>query len=60
MTTSIDLADALEKRCTQAIALANLLMETDADDSVADTAWLLRDLLEEIRVTGRRCTRHCR
>jgi hypothetical protein len=49
----IDLADALEKRCTQAVALASLLMETDADDAVADTAWVLRDLVEEIRVTGR-------
>ena len=49
----IDLADVLEKRCTQAIALASLLMETDADDAVADTAWVLRDLIEEIRVTGR-------
>jgi hypothetical protein len=51
--TLIDLADALEKRCTQAIAVANLLMETDADDAVSDTAWVLRDLIEEIRSTGR-------
>ena len=33
--------------------LASLLMETDADDAVADTAWLLRDLIEEIRAIGR-------
>ena len=51
--SAVELADALEKRCTQAVALASLLMETDADDAVADTAWLLRDLIEEIRAIGR-------
>lgn len=52
-SSDIDLADALEKRCTQAIGLANLLMEADAEDAVADTAWLMRDLVEEIRGIGR-------
>jgi hypothetical protein len=51
--SAIDLADALEKRCTQAAAIAGLLMETDAEAEVADTAWVLRDLIEEIRVIGR-------
>lgn len=55
--STIDLADALDKRCTQASALASLLMETDADGAVTDTAWLLRDLVEEIRVIGRRLHR---
>lgn len=52
-TSAIELADDYEKRCTQAIALANLLMETDADAAVVDTAWVLRDLVENIRVIGR-------
>jgi hypothetical protein len=51
--SAIDLADDHEKHCTQAIALASLLMETDADDAASDTAWVLRDLVEAIRVIGR-------
>jgi hypothetical protein len=49
----IDLADRFEEGCAQAIAIAALLMEADADVAVQDAAGAVRDLVERIRNIGR-------
>jgi hypothetical protein len=49
----IDLADRFEEGCAQAIAIAALLMEADADVTVQDAAGAVRDLVERIRNIGR-------
>jgi hypothetical protein len=49
----IDLADRFEEGCAQAIAIASLLMEADADVAVQDAAGAVRDLVERIRNIGR-------
>jgi hypothetical protein len=49
----IDLADRFEEGCAQAIAIASLLMETDADVAVQEGAGVIRDLVERIRNIGR-------
>jgi hypothetical protein len=49
----IDLADRFEEGCAQAIAIASLLMEADADVAVQEGAGVVRDLVERIRNIGR-------
>jgi hypothetical protein len=49
----IDLADRFEEASAQAIAIASLLMEADADVAVQDAAGAVRDLVERIRNIGR-------
>ena len=49
----IDLADRFEEGCAQAIAIASLLMEADADVALQDAAGAVRDLVERIRNIGR-------
>jgi hypothetical protein len=52
-TAALDLADRFEEGCAQVMAIASLMMETDADDAVVDSAWAIRNLVESIRENGR-------
>ena len=49
----LDLADRFEEGCAQAIGIASLLMEADADVAIQNAAWSVRDLVERIRNIGR-------
>jgi hypothetical protein len=49
----IDLADRFEEGCAQAIGVASLIMEADADVAIQNAAWVIRDLVEGIRNIGR-------
>ena len=49
----IDLADRFEEGCSQAIGIASLMMEADADVAIQNAAWAVRDLVERIRNIGR-------
>jgi hypothetical protein len=49
----IDLADRFEEGCAQAIGIASILMEADADVAIQNAAWTVRDLVERVRNIGR-------
>ena len=49
----VDLLDRFEEGCAQAIGVASLMMEADADGAIQNTAWVVRDLIEKVRNIGR-------
>ena len=49
----IDLTDRFEEGCAQAIGIASLLIEADADVAIQNAAAAVRDLIERIRNIGR-------
>lgn len=46
---ALDSVDEFDQCCTQAIAIASLLMEADSDPAVQDSAWAIRSLIERSR-----------
>lgn len=50
--SALEHADELDQCCAQAIAIAGLLMEADADSAIQDSAWAIRCLIERARRNG--------
>jgi len=49
---AIDYADELDQGCAQAIAIASLVMEADAEPAIQDSGWAIRDLIERVKALG--------
>ncbi len=48
----LELSDEFNECCAQAMAIASILMQVDADGAVQDAAWAIRSLVTRAQVLG--------